>query len=99
MGLCIFFKFYLFLFYVDGCFACMYVCAIHECQISMAAEEGIRALGIGVTDLCECWRSNLDPLFITEHLLSPSAMSTCSILSPLLRDQPMSIQLKVEFKI
>ena len=42
------------IFYVYGCFASMYVCALCACLVPMEAlEEDVGVLGIGVTHGCE----------------------------------------------
>lgn len=48
------FKIYhLFIFYMYGCFNCLYVCAPHECLVSIESEECVRSPFTGVTDGCQ----------------------------------------------
>ena len=59
-----FILFFQFLFYIHGCFACMFVYNCAGCP--WRPEEGTRLPETGVIDSCEpprgCWEPNLVPL-------------------------------------
>ena len=70
------------LFYMYGCFACMYVCTVWV----QRSEEEVGSSGTGVTDGCElpcgCWEPNSGPL--EEQAVPLSAEAFPSVQSSLL---------------